>query len=113
MTLKKLTQLMLKQAKDKGFGTKPDEIDVPEKIALIHSEVTEAYIAYRKKDLVDNKDKFAAELGDIVQRVFHLAGVLNIDLEDEILRKVDQNKKRVWDWEKVNDKTKHFRGDQR
>ncbi len=93
----------MKQAKEKGFGTKPEEINVSEKIALIHSEVTEAFEAYRHKDF-DGKDGFKIELGDIVSRVLHLAGVMGIDVEEQILKKLDSNKKREWSWKEMNEK---------
>ena len=83
MEINSLTKIILQQAEEKGFGTIPDEINVAEKIALIHSEVSEAYEAYRHKN-IDGKDGFREELGDIVQRVLHLCGVFNIDLEKEI-----------------------------
>lgn len=92
----------MKQAKDKGFGVDPEKINVPEKIALIHSEVSEAYDAYRHKEM-DGKDGFKMELGDIVSRVLHLAGVLDIDIEEQILKKIDSNKDRNWDWKKMNE----------
>jgi hypothetical protein len=47
ITIKQLTDLVMQQAKEKGFGTKPKETNVPEKVALIHSEISEAYEAYR------------------------------------------------------------------
>lgn len=105
MTLKQLTTLVLKQAKEKGFGTKPNEIDVAEKIALIHSEVSEAYEAYRHRKM-RGKDSFQEELGDVIQRILHLCGVLKIDLEKEILKKVKRNRKRVWRWGKMHEKHK-------
>jgi len=71
LTLKQLTSLILKQAEEKGFGTKPEDINVPEKIALIHSEVSEAFEAYRHKN-IDGKDGFKEELGDTIQRILHL-----------------------------------------
>ena len=55
LTLQQLTELILGQAEDKGFGTKPEDINVGEKIALIHSEVSEAYQAYRQKN-IDGKN---------------------------------------------------------
>ena len=36
ITLEQLSALVMTQAKEKGFGTKPEEINVGEKIALIH-----------------------------------------------------------------------------
>ena len=99
VSLKGLAELVLKQAKEKGFGTKPEEINVPEKIALIHSEISEAYEAYRHK----NMDGFREELGDVVQRILHLCGILGIDIEKEILNKIKSNVKREWKWEKMNE----------
>lgn len=90
------------QAKVKGFGTKPEEINVAEKIALIHSEISESFEAYRHKN-IDGKDGFKEELGDAVQRILHLAGIFNIDLEKEILKKINNNKNRNWDWNELNE----------
>lgn len=92
----------MKQAKEKGFGTKPEDISVPEKIALIHSEVSEAFEAYRHKN-IKGKDGFEEELGDTVQRILHLCGILNIDIETAILKKLKFNKDRKWDWKKMNE----------
>ncbi|MFA6005726.1 MAG: hypothetical protein WC775_04550 [Patescibacteria group bacterium] len=86
LTVTQLTDLIMDQAKEKGFGTLPDEISVPEKIALIHSEISEAYEAYRHEN-IDGKDGFKEELGDAVQRILHLCGVLGIDIEVAILKK--------------------------
>lgn len=101
ITLKQLQELVMKQAEEKGFGTKREEINVAEKIALIHSEVSEAYEGYRKN--LEGKDSFGKELGDVLQRVIHLAGCMGVDLEKEILEKLEMNKDRVWDWNKLNE----------
>ena len=103
LNIKQLTALILEQAKEKGFGTKPEEINVGEKIALIHSEVSEAYEAYRHKN-IDGKDGFKEELGDIIQRVLHLAGIFDIDIESEIIKKYQSNQNRNWDFSKMNEK---------
>lgn len=103
MTIKQLTSLIMEQAKEKGFGTKPEDINVAEKIALIHSEVSEAFEAYRHKN-IDGKDGFKEELGDTIQRILHLCGVLNIDIEESIIKKIETNKQRGWDWEEMNEK---------
>ena len=103
MDLKELTSIVLKQAKERGFGTKTEEINVAEKIALIHSEISEAFEAYRHKN-IDGKNGFKEELGDAVQRILHLAGIFEIDLEKEILKKIEENKNRDWDWKQMNEK---------
>jgi len=102
MEVDELLKLVMKQAEEKGFGTKPDEINVSEKIALIHSEISEAYEAYRKKN-IDDKDGFKEELGDAIQRLFHLCGIFNIDIEKEILNKIESNKDRDWNWKEMNE----------
>lgn len=102
LTLEQLIALIMRQAQEKGFGASPEEIDIPEKIALIHSEVTEAFTAYRHKNMT-GKDGFEEELGDIIQRVLHLCGALDIDVEAAILKKLAFNKKRDWSWAHLNE----------
>lgn len=89
------------QAKEKGFGTTHEEIDIHEKFALIHSEVSEAYEAYRKNGH-QVTDDFIEELGDVMQRIMHLAGCFNINLEQSIIQKIKKNKSRDWSWDKMN-----------
>jgi NTP pyrophosphatase (non-canonical NTP hydrolase) len=102
LSLKQLSALVLKQAKEKGFGTRPEEINVGEKIALIHSEISEAFEAYRHKNM-NGKDGFTEEMGDAIQRILHLCGALGIDVEEAILEKLEYNKDRQWDWKKMNE----------
>jgi NTP pyrophosphatase (non-canonical NTP hydrolase) len=101
-TLKELIEKVMQQAQEKGFGTKPEEINLGEKMALLHAEVAEAYEAYRHKN-ISGKDGFSEEMGDIIQRVLHLCGIFEIDITAEIIKKLDQNKTRNWDWEKLNE----------
>lgn len=100
--LKDLTDLIMDQARKKGFGVNADDIVVAEKIALIHSEISEAYDAYRNKN-IHGKDGFEEELGDALQRILHLCGVMNFNIEKSILNKLDSNKKRKWSWDKLNE----------
>lgn len=103
MEIKELQNLIMKQAQEKGFGVNSNEVNVGEKIALIHSEISEAFEAYRHKD-IDGEHGFKRELGDAVQRILHLCGVFEIDIEKEILVKLESNKKRKWNESKMNEK---------
>lgn len=79
--------------KDKIEETYLDNLNnnaIATRLALIHSEVSEALEALRK----DDADNFAEELADVVIRVADLAGGLEIDLEGEIERKMEKNKAR-------------------
>ena len=79
-------------ARVKGFWEASDNI--PEKLALIHSEVSEALEEYRKEDYDPNA--FCEELADICIRVFDLAGHHQFNLEDMILSKIKKNKERQY-----------------
>jgi NTP pyrophosphatase (non-canonical NTP hydrolase) len=103
MEIEKIQRLIMKQADEKGFGVKPEDISVGEKVALIHSEISEAYEAYRHNDL-DGEHGFNRELGDAVQRILHLCGIFGIDIEKEIMTKLDSNKNRQWDKDNMNEK---------
>jgi len=102
ISLKDLIQLILQQAKEKGFGSLPEEVYIPEKIALIHDDISKAYEAYRHKKMTGEKS-FANELGDAAQRIFHIAAVMGIDLEGVILEKIKKNKDKAWNWQELNE----------
>lgn len=103
LTLKQLVALVLEQAKAKGFGVTAEEVNIPTKISLIHSEISEAFEAYRHNN-INGRHGLKEELGDAIQRILHICGVLRIDIEEEILKKIELNKERVWDWDQMNEK---------
>ena len=92
-------------AKEKGWGVKPEDINVGEKIALVHTEVSEAFEAYRQGN-IDNRHGFKEELADALMRILHLAGIFDINLEKEVIKKLEINKDRKWNYKKLNEKGK-------
>ena len=71
---------------DKGFSLDPNF-----NFNLLYGEVGEAFDAYYKK-----KDDLGSEFADIVIYVMGLCEILGIDLEDEIIKKIEINKNRKY-----------------
>ena len=112
MTIKELVEKAHKNARKHGFWEDWDSIcwedglsrnedstlDIEElfnnaiatKLMLIVSELGEALEALRHED----KENFAEELADVAIRLADLCGGLGIDLEAEIKKKMEKNKKR-------------------
>ena len=90
-------QLRAYETSDKhGFH---DNVDVPTKLMLIVAEAAEALEEHRMNsvDTVLPSGKpvgIASELADIVIRVGDLAGILNIDLQTAVARKMAYNETR-------------------
>jgi len=88
MSIRLLVEEAHQYALDQGFWGASDNIG--EKLALIHSEVSEALEAYRE-------DKpLGEELADVMIRVADLAGWLGIDLERAINEKMAFNATRPY-----------------
>ena len=62
------------------------------RLLLTTCEVAEATEALRKND----RDNFREELADVCIRIFDLVGGLDIDLETEIIKKMEINKLREY-----------------
>jgi NTP pyrophosphatase (non-canonical NTP hydrolase) len=92
---------------DEPLCTKPAEGDEPPldvnvynvlaKLALVHSEVSEALEAARERQWLETfapngkPEGFVTELADAVIRIFHICAQLGLDIEGALKRKVDFN----------------------
>lgn len=72
---------------NKGFPTD----DVNREFCYLYGEVAEAFDAYRQK-----KDDLNEELADIMIFTLGIAEMLNIDMEDALLKKIEKNNNRVY-----------------
>ena len=95
--ISKLIKESTKMANDHGWSvvwnktsTSSTVLSVGDKIALIHSELSEALEAYRD----DDKYEFGVEIADTFIRLFHLCGDLDIDIEKFIEEKMEKNRTR-------------------
>lgn len=100
MTLNEIGAESLKTSAEKGFQTvtplawsavQPVPMTVPVKLALIHSEVSEALEEFRKGH---NLEAFGGELADIIIRVGQLGVGLGIDLDAAVAAKQEKNRSR-------------------
>lgn len=66
------------------------EYKIPAVLALITSEVSEALEAYRHRD----RENFDEEIADVVIRCLDLAGGLEIDIDEEVRKKLEKNRER-------------------
>ena len=90
--LKELSNGVYQNKVNHGFNT----TDVNVEFCLAYGELGEAYMAYLK-----NKEDLGEELADVAIYLLGISHMLNIDLEKEILNKMEKNKKRVY---KMNSK---------
>lgn len=87
MDFRKLQKAVYQNKVDKGFNT----TDVNEEFCLTYAELAEAYDAWLKK-----KDDVGEELADVVIFTMGLSEILGVDLESEIINKINKNSKRVY-----------------
>ena len=95
LSVSELCELCHSIAKEKGFWE--SERNIGEALMLVVTEVAEAMEGYRHQD----HDNFREELADTFIRLFDLCGGLGIDIESEILKKCEANKKRPYKHGKI------------
>lgn len=94
-TIKALTKLCHKIAKEKGFWD--EKRNLGEMLMLIVTELSEAMEAHRLQD----KENFNEEIADTFIRLFDLCGGLKINIEKEVKKKMLKNKKRPYKHGKI------------
>lgn len=113
MEIKELVRLAHENAVQKGFWddvnvadedgiqvafnedlevTSDENNAISTRLMLIVGELSEAQEGLRK----DDRDNFKEELADVAIRLGDLCGGLGIDLEAEIIKKMDKNKNRPY-----------------
>ena len=98
--IRKMQKEIHQNARNKGWW--PEDIgehNIPEKLSLIHSEISEALEEYRNDKVKDGiymdhsmkPEGFGVELADAVIRILDLAEYLQIDIQECIEIKMDYN----------------------
>ena len=85
--LKQIQKDVYQNKLNKGFNV----TDVNKEFCLTYGEVAEAYEAWSKK-----KDDLGEEIADVLIYLLGLSEILNIDLETELLKKIEKNKHREY-----------------
>ena len=85
--LNEIQKRVYKNKVAKGFNVS----DIYMEFCYTHGELSEAFDAYIKK-----KDDLGEELADTALYLLGLSEILGINLEEEILKKLDKNEKRKY-----------------
>jgi NTP pyrophosphatase (non-canonical NTP hydrolase) len=85
-------------SESKGWTIEKDEKSISQKIALMHSELSEALEALRIGNPPDNHipefSGMSAEFADVIIRIMHLADKLDLNVSGAIIAKLEYNRTR-------------------
>jgi NTP pyrophosphatase (non-canonical NTP hydrolase) len=99
MELKELSQAMQDFVSAKGWY-RPESLrqQTPRNIAIsLCLEAAEVLEHFQWSETTQNKQELAGELADVTLYLLQLARLTEIDLEQAVLTKLDQNYQRTWD----------------
>ena len=94
LTLKAIMREAYTTAEEHGFHRRV--FNFGEKIALMHSELSEALEAHRAGGSNDDWDHVTEELADTIIRICDTAQELNLNLEQAIKDKMARNRNRPY-----------------
>lgn len=92
--LKQLQKEIMRNKKEKGFNT----TDIALEFCRAHEELSEAFKKHNY-----GEEGVAEELADVAIFLLGMSEIFGYDLEKELVRKVEKNKKRVYKKEKTKD----------
>lgn len=85
--LKELSEIVYMNKLEKHFNV----TDIPMEICYLHGEVSEIWDAYIRK-----KGSVGEEMADVMIYLLGLSKILNVDLEKELMQKIEKNRRRVY-----------------
>lgn len=98
--LKQIQKEVYQNKINKGFNV----TDVNKEFCLTYGELSEAYESWRKK-----QDDVGEEIADVLIYLLGLSEILNVDLEKELLHKINKNQNREYKViNGVNTRTKEY-----
>lgn len=92
--LKELQKEVMRNKVEKGFNT----TDIAEEFCRAHEELSEAFKKYFHR-----QDGVAEELADVAIFILGMSEILGYDLEKELVKKIETNKRRKYQKSKSPD----------
>jgi NTP pyrophosphatase (non-canonical NTP hydrolase) len=90
--LKQLQKEVMRNKLEKGFNT----TDIASEFCRAYEELSEAFSKHNK-----NQPGVAEEFADVMIFILGMSEILGFDLEKELIKKIETNKKRVYKKEKT------------